>query len=158
MSSMPKLVQVRQILLGTKVEEPAATLPATGIAHLFTVSGGRVLVTGLVGQVTSACDATATTVSVGVTPTVGTASAVSMASATAVTSKEIGTLIGLPLTAGAALVVGGNAGAVVQMPGHAPYVVEPGTIDITTSATNAGVVKWTLTYVVLDDGASVTAV
>lgn len=150
--------QLREILLGVKVEEPAAVLPATAIAHLFTVAGGRVIVTGLIGQCTVVNSATATTVSVGVTPTVGTASAVSLASAVAITSKEVGTLVSLGATAGAALIVGGNAGAVGVVQGNTGYVVQPGTVDITTSATNTGAWKWTLFYIPLDDGASVTAV
>jgi hypothetical protein len=38
------------------------------------------------------------------------------------------------------------------------YIVPAGAISITTSATNTGAFKWTLTYVPLDDGASVAAV
>jgi hypothetical protein len=158
MSNYLQGTQIRKLLLGLKVEEPAAVLPATGIAHLFTVSGGRVLITGLIGQCTTVCDSTATTITVGVTPTSGTASAASLASATAITSKEVGTLVGLPLTAGGALVVGANAGGTAQVSGRGAMVVQPGTIDITTSATNAGAFKWTLTYIPLDDGASVKAV
>lgn len=149
--------QLRTILLGSKAEEPAAVLPATATAHLFTVAGGRVVITGLVGQCTTVCTATATTVSVGVTPTSGTASATGLCTATAVTSSEVGTLVSLPITKGA-LLVGANAGAGVQVNGAAGYVVEPGTVDITTSATNTGAFKWTLTYIPLDDGATVTAV
>jgi hypothetical protein len=150
--------QQRLLHMGVKVEEPAAVLPATATAHLFTVSGGRVIVTGLVGQCTTVCSATATTVSVGVTPTTGTASATGLCTATAVTSSEVGTLVSLPSGAKGALVVGANAGSGVQVQGPGGYVVQPGTIDITTSATNTGAFKWTLTYIPLDDGASVTAV
>lgn len=150
--------QQRLLHMGLKVEEPAAVLPATATAHLFTVSGGRVIVTGLVGQCTTVCTSTATTVSVGVTPTSGTASTTGLCTATAVTSSEVGTLVSLPSGAKGALVVGANAGAGVQVQGPGGYVVQPGTIDITTSATNTGAFKWTLTYIPLDDGASVTAV
>lgn len=149
--------QLRTVLLGSKVEEPAAVLPATATAHLFTVSGGRVVVTGLVGQCTTVCTATATTVSVGVTPTSGTASTTGLCTATAVTSSEVGTLVSLPITKGA-LLVGANAGSGVQVTGSGGYVVQPGQIDITTSATNTGAFKWTLTYIPLDDGATVAAV
>lgn len=149
--------QIRAILMGTKVDEPAAVLPATTTATIFDVSGGRVLITSLVGQCTTVCSATATTVSVGLTPTSGTAQNAGLASATAITSSEVGTLVGLNLTAGSALVVGAKAGSAVQAPGHAPYIVEPGAITITTSATNTGAFSWSLTYVPLDDGASVAA-
>lgn len=148
---------LRKLLFGTKVEEPAAVLPATGTAHLFTVTGGRVIVTGLVGQCTTVCTSTATTVSVGHTPTSGTASTTALATATAVTSAEVGSLVSLPITKGA-LLVNTVAGGAAQAPGSGGYVIPPGTIDITTSATNTGAFKWTLTYVPLDDGATVVAV
>lgn len=149
--------QLRTVLLGNKVEEPAAVLPATATAHLFTVSGGRVVVTGLVGQCTTVCTSTATTVSVGHTPLTGTASTTALATATAVTSAEVGSLVSLPITKGA-LLVNVLAGGAAQAPGSGGYVVPPGTIDITTSATNTGAFKWTLTYIPLDNGATVTAV
>lgn len=146
--------QIRQILLGTKVDRATATLPQTATGSIFTVTGGRILVTGLLGEVTTAIGAIATTLAVTSTPTTGTA--VTIASATAVTSKEVGALITLPGTAGAALVVN-NGGGGGQLPGHTPYVVPVGAIGITTSANDTGSVKWTLTYVPLDDNATVAA-
>jgi hypothetical protein len=160
MGNFLNLLQQRLLHMGVKVDEPAAVLPATGTAHLFTVAGGRVIVTGLVGQCTTVCTSTATTVSVGVTPTTGTASTTGLCTATAVTSAEVGTLVSLPSGAKGALVVGtgATAGGAVQVQGPGGYVVQPGTIDITTSATNTGAFKWSLFYIPLDDGASVTAV
>jgi hypothetical protein len=148
----------RLLTWGIKVEEPAAVLPATGTAHIFTVAGGRVIVTGLVGQCTTVCSATATTVSIGATPTVGTASATAFCTAVAITSVEVGTLVSLPAGAKGALVVGTNAGTAVQVCGDSGYVVSPGSIDVVTSATNTGAFKWTLFYEPLDDGATVVAV
>lgn len=148
---------LRQLLFGTKVEEPAAVLPATATAHIFTVSGGRVIVTGLVGQCTTVCTSTATLLSIGVSPTVGTASTTGLCTTTAITSAEVGSLVSLPQVKGA-LLANVLAGGAAQVNGSDGYVVEPGTIDITTSATNTGAFKWTLTYVPLDDGASVAAV
>jgi len=145
---------VRRNLYGEKVDRTAAVLPATTTGHLFQVSGGKVVVTGLVGEVTTVCDSTATTVKITSTPTTGTA--VDLTSTTAVTSKEVGALITLPLTLGGALNVQ-NAGA-GEMPGAVQFVVPIGYIDCITSATNAGAVKWSVTYVPLDEGASIAAV
>lgn len=146
--------QIRQILLGTKVDRAAALLPQTATGSLFTITGGRILVTGLVGEVTVATGAVATTGAITSTPTVGTA--VTLASATAITSKEVGSLITLPLTGGTALVVN-NAGGSGQLPGHAPYVVPAGALGLTTSASDTGQIKWSLTYVPLDNAATVVA-
>lgn len=154
MSTILQGNQIRQILLGTKVDRAAATIPQTAAQNLFSVTGGRVLITGLIGEVTTVIGGTATTLKVTNTPAAGTA--VDYASATAITSKEVGAEATLPLTAGGGLVVN-NAGGGGQFPGHAPYVAPVGTISCTTSASTTGAMKWSLTYVPLDDGASVTA-
>lgn len=154
MSTLIHPDQLRLIRYGLKVDRAAAALPASGTGHAFQVTGGRVIVTGLVGQVTTACDSTATTLKVTSTPTTGTA--VDLTSATAVTSKEAGALITLPLTLGGALNVQ-NAGA-GEMPGALQFVVPVGYVDLITSATNAGAAKWSIFYIPLDDAGAVAAV
>ena len=155
MTAMIQGNQLRTMLLGSKVDRATATLPQTATGHLFQVSGGRVLVTGLVGEVTLATGATATNAKVTSTPTTGTA--VDLAANALITSKEIGSQLTLPAASGSALIVK-NGGAGGQFPGHNPYIVPVGFIDLTTDASDTGSVKWSLTYVSLDDGASVTAV
>lgn len=154
MSVLIQGAQIRQILLGTKVDRSTATLPQTTQAAIFTVAGGRVLVTGLVGEVTTVMGATATTLKVTSNPTTGTD--VDLTSATAVTSKEVGAQFTLPNASAGALVVN-NGGGGGQLPSHNPYIVPVGTIDLVTSASDTGSVKWSITYVPLDDGATVTA-
>jgi hypothetical protein len=146
--------QVRQILVGTKVDRATAALPQTTQAAIFSVAGGRVLITGLVGEVTTVMGATVTTLKVTSNPTTGTD--VDLTSATAVTSKEVGSQFTLPAASGSGLVVN-NGGGGGQLPAHNPYLVPIGTIDLVTSASDTGSVKWSLTYVPLDDGATVTA-
>lgn len=147
--------QIRQILLGTKVDRATATLPQTATGHLFQVAGGRILVTGLLGEVTVATGATATNAKITSTPTTGTA--VDLAANAAVTSKEVGAQFTLAAATGSALVVK-NGGGGGQLPGHNPYIVPIGFIDLITDASDTGSVKWSLTYVPLDDNATVTAV
>jgi hypothetical protein len=144
---------IRTSLLGVQVNRATATLPQGTLGHIFTVTGGRIVVTSLVGEVTTIVGATVTTVKVTSTPTVGTA--VDLASATAITSLEAGGHITLPLTLGGALVVN-NAGA-GQIPGALGFLVPAGSIDITTSANDTGSVKWSLTYIPYDDAATVAA-
>ena len=154
MSSQVAGKSLRTLTFGTKVDRATAVLPATAYGVLFTVSGGRVLVTGLVGEFTVVASGTATTVKVTGTPTTGTA--VDWTTATAITSKEVGSQMTLPAASGGALVVqNGGAGGQVQL--ASPYVAAIGTVGITTSATNTGSAKWSITYVPLDDGATVTA-
>jgi hypothetical protein len=125
---------------------------------LFTVAAGNILVTGLVGIVTTLIGSTATTVALGTAPTTGTLKTNGIATATAVTSAEAGTWVGTQASSGVAgaLAVGSNAGAsaFVSYPG---FTVAPGTITATTSANaGAGVINWYLTWIALDFAATVS--
>src|SRR3954471_21373148 len=97
MSNLIKGKTLRKERFGLKVDRTAAVLP-TAQAALFTVAGGRVIVTGLIGEVTTVCDGTATTLKITGNPTTGTD--VDWSSTTAITSKEVGAFVGLPLTFG----------------------------------------------------------
>lgn len=144
---------LKKSVLGVAVSRSAAVLPATTQAAIFTISGGRVLITSLIGTFTVAGSATATTLKITGNPTSGTD--VDLATATAVTSKEVGSIITLPAAAGGAVVVTNAGGALVPL--GSGLVLNAGTLDIVTSATNTGQVKWDLTYVPIDAGASVSA-
>lgn len=143
----------RKAILGLRVSRATATLPATTQAAIFTISTGRVIITSLTGTVTTATGATATNLKVTGNPTSGTD--VDIAANVAAASKEVGSLFTLPATFGGALVVNNAGGAPLQL--GVGIVLNPGTLDLVTSATNTGSVKWDLTYIPLDDGASVTA-
>jgi hypothetical protein len=141
-------------VLGGRVSRAAALLPATAYGALFTVAGGKVLITSLVGEVVVVMPATTNTVKVVGTPTAGTA--VDWCTATSTASKEVGSVITLPGAQASALTVN-NAGAGNPI-SPTGQVAQIGTIGVTTSGTAAtGTVKWTLTYVPLESGASVTA-
>lgn len=138
--------------LGAKVSRAAGALPATTQSALFTVSGGRVLVTGIVGQVGTAIQNQACNTKLVANPTTGTD--VDICAVLNIANDEAGTLYGITGTFSDAL-VGANAGATV-FPGRA-VVVAAGTIDLSTSATNTGTVAWDLWYIPLDIGATVAA-
>lgn len=145
--------QLRTIAYGRKVDRTTATIPQTAQAAIFTVTGGRVVVTSLVGEVTTAIGATVTTLKVTGNPTTGTD--VDIATATAITSKEVGSLVTLPLTlAGALNVQSAGAG---EIPGALGFLIPIGTLDIVTSASTTGSMKWSITYIPYDDGAAVAA-
>jgi hypothetical protein len=146
--------QIRQILLGTKVDRATATLPQTATGTLFTVAGGRVLLTSIVGEVTVALGATATSANLVHTPTVGTVG--DLCAATVVTSDEVGTLYGIRGDATSLLSSNAPTSARTGVPAH-PVVLPVGAIGLKTTAGDTGSVKWSLTYVPLDDGATVTA-
>lgn len=140
---------------GYRVPRAAAVVPQTATASIYTVRGGRCLVY-LVGLFTAAASATATNLTV-VNTTTGAAAdrgaTTNLSSATAITSTAIGSMIALANTVGGALAVG--AGAVVMQ--TVPHIVNIGTIDLTTSASNAtAAIRWTLFFIPLEGGAFVT--
>jgi hypothetical protein len=144
----------RKSVLGVKVERAAAIQPQTAQAAIFTVAGGKVLVTSLIGEVVVATPATTNTLAIAGNPTSGTD--VTWASATSTASKEIGAIITPAVTAGSALVVANAGGGNAIAP--TGYVAQVGTIDlVTTGSAATGTIKWTITYVPIDTGATVTA-
>lgn len=135
---------------GVRIDRAAAILPQTATTTLYTVTG-QVLVTGLFGTVTLATGATATNLKITSIPTVGTA--VDLCANGLVTSKEVGAHFTLPAALASALTVS-NAGAVSTAPALG-IVVPSGVISWTTDASNTGQARWQLTYIPLDDGATV---
>lgn len=156
MSSQVPGRQLRRLVLGSRVENAAAvTVPQNATSTIFTVAGGRVAITSLTGKVTTVIAGTTPSLKLVSTPTVGTAN--DMCTATAITSDEVGTLYSIPGPTGSALgVSGAGSGAVTGQ--TAPVVAATGTIGMNVSAADAtGAIQWIMTYVALDDGASVTA-
>lgn len=140
---------IRSINYGTRVFRAGAVLPATGNQTIFNVVG-RVIVTNLIGEVTTVMSATATNLKATAVSTVGSI-ATDLCANAAVTSLAVGNLFGvsgIPATAA-------TTGSAVQQ--NNEVIVQPGIIRITSDATNTGAMSWTLLYVPLDDGASVTA-
>lgn len=152
--------QLRTLNYGTQVTKGPVTPPNSGSsANLFTVSGGAVVVSYLVGRVTTALSGTTGAIALGTKPTSGTEETAGIATAGVVGGAEIGTLLTPIASSGLAgtLVVSG------KLAGNSPFiatsfVVNAGTIEVTTSvATMTGAIQWYLAYVPLDDGASVVA-
>lgn len=154
MTTLLSGASVRQIALGQYVDRATATLPQTASGNIFTVTGGAVILTSLVGRVTTAIGGTATNLKVTYTPTVGSAS--DIAANVAVTSKPVGTALTLPGTLGSALVAGAT-GAYGPVAAPGLLILPAGTMSITTDASTTGSVRWTLTYVPFDAGAAVAA-
>lgn len=138
--------------LGIHVARATATLPQSATGHLFTVAG-RVFVSLLFGQVTTAIQSTDPVAKVTLTPTVGTA--IDVASTVDLSSLEVGGFIFVEGD-GTALVKS-NAGGAFSALGSVGFIVNAGFIDLITGASKTGNVKWDLYYVPIDDGSSVVA-
>lgn len=144
--------------LGMRVDSPAAlVLQAT--TPKFNVIGGRVLLTGLLGECTVIIANTATTLQIShlrtdvTTPvaTVLSAASADIAQATA------GTMWSLPAAVANALVVSTNNSA-IPLTWPPKWVLTVGALSLVGSAAPAtGQIKWSVWYIPLDDGAYIEA-
>lgn len=141
-----------QGLLGLHVARATATLPQTTNHALFTVAGGRIALTAIIGEVTTVIQTQANNTKLTANPTVG--SDVDLCAVLDITADEVGCLYGITGLASDAL-VGAGAGA-STLPRNL-LIIPEGTIDLNCAASNTGSVAWDLWYVPLDDGATVTA-
>jgi hypothetical protein len=137
--------------LGIKVERATATLPGETAAAIFTISGGRVLVTGIIGEVTATIQTQANATKLTANPTTGPSA--DICATLDITADAAGLLYGVSGTFGDALV---GSGAAAPFPAR-PIVLDIGTLDLDCAATNTGSVKWTIWYIPLDTGAAVVA-
>lgn len=116
MSVFPRPAELFDAWYGLPVTGGARTLPATATGHLFTVAGGRVLVTAVIGSVTTAIQAQACTLSIGNTPSGGSAAVASIATASSsISGLATGSSLGVAVFSGsppvpAALAVTGASG------------------------------------------------
>jgi hypothetical protein len=147
--------QLRSLLCGVKVQRTTAALPQTTTSTLFTISGGKVLITSLVGEVTTVIQTQADATKLTFDPT--DAGATQDLSATLdITADAVGTLYSLTGTPATAM-----QDALNFLPSNKvlaqPLVLKPGSILLDCAASNTGSVKWDITYIPLDNGAAVVA-
>lgn len=142
----------RKIVFGLRVQRATAALPATATGSIFTVTVGNVMITSILGVVTTSIQAQANAVKLVATPTTGSV------------NDLCGTVDVNGLAAGGQLSLTGLAGdAMVKSTGGGvsslrnAIVVAPGAIGFNTAATNTGSIRWVVTYVPLEDGALLVA-
>lgn len=135
---------------GPTVVRAAAVLPATATQSLFNVVNGNVIITSIVGVVTTVMSATATNLKLNASNT-ATAGNTDLCANVLVTSKAVGSIYAIPTLGSAATI--DNFG--VQ---NNEFVLGAGAIRAITDATNTGAMKWYVNYIPLDNGAYVVAV
>ncbi len=141
---------MRRLLFGTRVEKSTGTLAATTIG-LFTIAGGKVAVTSIVGEVTTAITV-ANSYKLQHNPTTGTTSDIVAATDIGTTDTPAGNLLGF---------TGVKTDSIITGPGRAstltsPLILTAGSIESVSAGTD-GVILWVVTYVPLDDGATLVA-
>jgi hypothetical protein len=152
MSVLLPLNALRNGRFGQKIEQAAKTLPQTAAGALFTVTGGRVAITQIIGEVTTAIQNQANNTKLVSAPTVGTTT--DLCAVLNIAADEVGCLYGMSGLNSDAL-IGLNAGS---LPAQVrDVVVAAGSINLDCAASNTGAIKWTLFYIPIDDGASVAA-
>jgi hypothetical protein len=147
--------QLRSLLCGVKVQRATAALPQTSTSTLFTVSGGKVLITSLVGEVTTVIQTQADATKLTFDPTDAGATQ-DLCATTDITADAVGTMYSITGTPATALQDALNFLPSNKVPAQ-PIVLKPGAILLDCAASNTGSVKWDLTYIPLDNGASVVA-
>jgi hypothetical protein len=142
-----------------KVSQPAVALPASTTGQLFRVKGGRVLVRSLIGQVTTAIQATDPVLKVSSkaldTASAAVGTAVDVASTVDISSLEVGGL--LFVEGDGTAIVKSNAGAAFIGTNSGQWIAPQGEIYLTTGATKTGAIKWDIWYQPIDPGAYVEA-
>ena len=152
MGSMIDSKMWEKLDLGRKVEKASAAISGISTKTIFTVVGGRVNITALVGEVaTTNLQGQANALTVGVDPTIGAAGAL----ATGIETN--GAVIGTTFS-----ITGNPAEAAIKNTGvargcSAPTIVPAGIITIATAADSTGEMKWTLWYKPVDANAYVEA-
>lgn len=149
---------LRKAILGVRVHRETQALPADASAEaLFTIAGGRVIVTSLVGRVTTALQAQANAVKLQYNPT-ATGTTFDLCTAVETNGDAVGQtyyIAGDVATPGALLVGGAVGQANPVFP--KPLLLDAGTIDVDCADGGTGSVEWTVTYIPYDDGATVVA-
>lgn len=141
---------------GKQVSRTAADVFDGSQTPLFTVSGGRVLVKALVGEVSvAAIDAGASNTSLVTNPTVGTDAA--MCTVLDINADENGTIYALSGNPADALTGGSGGGASCM---DRCFIVPEGTIDLLSAAdvgTGGALGAFDIWYIPLDTGATITS-
>ena len=134
---------IGNMALGLRVDRTTANHTIATTPY-FTVVGD-VLITGLVGKITTASGANACSWSVN--PTAGTTT--SICAALDINPAIVGDLLGITGVVATAMTYGGAVVNIMQ-----PLAVAEGTIDFIMAAAD-GATSWSIFYIPLSDGASV---
>ncbi len=146
---------VREITLGLRVDRATAALPQSTDDALFTITGGRILLTSIVGEVTTVIQTQANNTKLKFNPT-ATGADQDLCAVLDITADAVGELYTIDGTVGNALrsdlLIGLNS-----LFGAGGLILSEGDIELDCAASNTGSVAWTMTYIPLDTGASVAA-
>lgn len=134
------------------VSRSAANTPQTTQTPYFTVTGGRVLIHHIAGEVTTVLQAGANNLKLVSNPTVG--ADVDLCAQVDTDADAVGTIYTITGTLADAMIATTSGAVKAQV---SPIIVAAGSIDLYASASKTGQTKWVLQYSPLDVGAYVVA-
>lgn len=150
MSTLIQGTQVRSLLFGRLAQKATGTLAAE-TKSLFVVTGGKIIVTAIVGEVTTAITV-ANSYKLQHNPTVGATKDLCAATDIGTTDTPLGNLLSFQGLTGDSILTGPGAVPTLKQ----PIVLTAGVVEH-VSAGSDGAITWSLTYVPLDGNASVAA-
>lgn len=134
-----------------RVVKAAANLPQTAAAAKWTISGGRVAITDILGEVTTVIEAGVNNMKLIANPASG--ADLDICAVVDIDAAAVGTYFNITGTLAAAMVKTTAVAFIYTLP--ATIIVRTGTIDLSCSASKTGQIKWTLFYVPIDEGAKI---
>jgi hypothetical protein len=131
------------------VARATATLPQTATDVLYTITGGRILLVSIIGEVTTVIQTQANNTKLTFNPT-ATGSSTDICANLSTTADAVGTLYGITGTIANAMTEN-----LLMAVDQGNLILSEGTIDLTCASSNTGSVKWDMFYIPLDEGATV---
>ena len=133
-----------------RVSRATAALPQTTAETLVTITGGRVILANIIGEVTTVIQTQADNTKLVFNPT-ETGASTDICAVLNITAKAVGTLFSITGTVATAL----QSGLWLTTTMATPLILSEGTMDLDCAASNTGNVKWDVYYLPLDEGATV---
>lgn len=151
MTAIIQGAELRAIRYGVLVERATATLPQSTDGSLFTITGGRIIVTSIVGEVTTAIQNQLCNTKLKFNPS-ATGADQDLCAVLDIANDPVGEVYTLSGGVGDAM----RSDLLIGNPILAtPLLLSEGAIELDCSASNTGSVAWAITYVPYDGAASV---
>lgn len=135
----------------------AAALPQTTDVALFRITGGKIRVLGIVGEVTTVIQNQANNTKLKFNPS-GVGADVDLCAVLNIANDAVGTLYSITGDFSDAMLDGLWAVETDSTMEAGGVILGPGDIELDCAASNTGAVKWTLNWEPVDEGANVAAV
>ena len=138
--------------LGFRVDRATAALPQTTDEALFTISGGRVLMTQIIGEVTTVIETQANNTKLKFNPT-ATGADQDLCAVLSITADPVGELYTITGVVADAM----KSDLLIGQGMTNPLILSEGDIELDCATSNTGSVAWSIFYLPIDDGAQVVA-